>query len=172
MILIDGHNRWNISVSHAGIHFNLKRMDFEDRQHAKVWILRNQLGRRNVDKWVKFDMVKQLEELEKDKAKERQGTRTDIVPTLAPSDAGKVRDKMAALVGVSHGTYDKMKRIDEEATETTKQMVRDGKLSINQAYNSTFPARPDPVKQARQENEVLLELFRSVTPHKPGTRIK
>lgn len=29
------------------------------------------------------------------------------VPTLAQADIGKTRDKMAKLVGVSHGTYNK-----------------------------------------------------------------
>lgn len=35
------------------------------------------------------------------KAKERQGSRTDIVETLPPSDTGKARDKIGEKVGVS-----------------------------------------------------------------------
>ena len=156
-ILIDGHNRWNISVMHGGIPFQIKRMEFPDRDAVKLWIIRNQLGRRNIDKWIRFDLSKQLAEIEAKQAKERQGTRTDIVPILAPSNAGKTRDKMAEIVGVSHGTYDKMKAIDEKATPETKQLVREGKLSINQAFNSVHPKRPDPVKQAKAEHAEFQE---------------
>lgn len=135
-ILIDGHNRFRISAKHAGIMFDVKRMEFADRDEAKLWIIRNQLGRRNIDKWARFDLAKQLESIESKKAKERQIRKPvdSVVPTLA-QQSGKTRDKMAEMVGVSHGTYDKMKVIDEKATPQTKQQVRDGKKSINAAFN-------------------------------------
>ena len=66
-------------------------------------------------------------------------------------------DKMAEMVGVSHGTYDKMKAIDEKATPETKQLVREGKLSINQAFNSVHPKRPVPVKLAKAEHAEFQE---------------
>ena len=133
-ILVDGHNRWKISAKHGGIPFQIKEMKFDLREDAKAWIIRNQIGRRNIDKWVKFDLQKLLEPIEKAEAKKRQGTRTDIVPTLAPSDAGKTRDKMAKQIGVSHGTYQKMKVIDDSNDEKVKQAVRSGEMSINQGY--------------------------------------
>ena len=45
--------------------------------------------------------------IERERAKERQGTRNDIVPTLAQSEEGKSRDIVAGKVGMSHGTFDK-----------------------------------------------------------------
>ena len=157
-ILIDGHNRWNISVKHGGIPFQIKQMEFPDRNAVKLWIIRNQLGRRNIDKWIRFDLTKQLAEIEAKQAKERQGTRTDInIPPMLAESKGDTRDKMAEMVGVSHGTYDKMKAIDEKATPETKQLVREGKLSINQAFNSVHPKRPDPVKLAKAEHAEFQE---------------
>lgn len=132
-ILIDGHNRFKIIAKHM-LHYTEIWKQFKNRDEAKAWIIRNQLGRRNIDKWIKFDMAKELEALEKIKAKERQGTRTDIVPTLAQSDTGKTRDKISAQIGVSHGTYDKMKAIDESNDEKLKEQVRSGDVSINQGY--------------------------------------
>lgn len=131
--LIDGHNRMKIAEKH-GLPYEVKRMEFDQREDVKAWIIRNQLGRRNLDVWAKFDLQKILEPIEKAEAKKRQGTRTDIVPTLAPSDAGKTRDKMAKQIGVSHGTYEKMKVIDSSDNENVKQAVRSGEMSINQAY--------------------------------------
>ena len=152
-ILIDGHNRWRIAAKHGGMSFTTKCMEFKDRDEVKVWIITNQLGRRNLKEWQRFDLNKELEVIEKNKAKDRQGTRTDIVPTLAQSEKGRTRDKMAERIGVSHGTYDKMKRIDEMATPHVKAAVRRGDISINRAYNSTFPNQKDRVKVAKEEHE-------------------
>lgn len=133
-ILVDGHNRWKISAKHGGIPFQIKEMKFDLREDAKAWIIRNQIGRRNIDKWVKFDLQKLLEPIEKAEAKKRQGTRTDITPILAESEKGETRDKMAKQIGVSHGTYQKMKAIDDSSDEKVKHAVRSGDMSIDQGY--------------------------------------
>lgn len=143
MILLDGHNRFEIAVKHHGaIHFELKKMRFSgnDREQAKAWMLKNQLGRRNLDEWKKYDLTKHLDEVERVLAKARMsaggGDKKSGVPTLAPpiEGTGKTRDKMASLVGVSHGTYDKMKYIDQHGTPEQNKQVRSGDKSINQAW--------------------------------------
>jgi ParB family chromosome partitioning protein len=53
----------------------------------------------------------ELEALERPKAKERQGTRTDLVENCHEVDAGKTRDKVAAAVGMSGRTYEKAKAV-------------------------------------------------------------
>ena len=153
-MLIDGHNRWNIAAHHSGLTFEVVYKEFADLDEAKAWIYKNQLGRRNLDKWQRYDLAKGLQSLEAKKAKERQGTRTDIVPTLAPSNAGKTRDKMAEMVGVSHGTYDKMKVIDEKGTDALKQAVRSGEMSINHGF---LVASGKESKSPRQLNKEFIE---------------
>lgn len=166
-ILIDGHNRFRIVGKHPTIQFNIKRMKFDDRDEAKLWIIRNQLGRRNLKEWDRFDLAKSLEAIEHSKARERQGTRTDIVPTLAPSQKGKTRDKLAEVVGVSHGTYDKMKAIDESKDEHLKQQVRNGDISINKGYQiakgieiktkSPAKAKQERIDRAKEEHAEFKE---------------
>lgn len=161
-ILIDGHNRFKIAAKH-GLHWNERQMEFMDRDSAKAWIIRNQLGRRNLKEWDRFDLAKSLEAIERNKAKERQGTRTDIVPTLAPSKKGKTRDKLAEVVGVSHGTFDKMKAIDESDDERLKQQVRNGDISINKGYQiakgieiktkSPAKAKQERIDKAKEEHK-------------------
>ena len=167
-VLIDGHNRFKIAAKH-GLPWDEKKMEFADRDEAKLWIIQNQLGRRNLDKWQRFDLAKQQEHIEKAKAKERQGTRTDlnIVPTLAQSEHGKTRDKMASQVGVSHGTYDKMKAIDESDDERLKQQVRNGDISISKGYQiatgkeiktkSPAKAKQERIDRAKEEHEEFKE---------------
>ena len=45
-ILIDGHTRHRLCRKH-GIRFETKELQFKDRDAVVVWMLRNQLGRRN-----------------------------------------------------------------------------------------------------------------------------
>lgn len=140
-ILIDGHNRWEISAKNAGIPFKIVHMRFENRAEAETWILKNQLGRRNIDKWARFDLSKRLEEIESARAKERQIRKPadSVVEKLPPQ---KTRDAMGEMVGVSGKTYDKMKFIDEHAPEPIKQAARRGDLSINKAYQITTNKPP------------------------------
>jgi phage N-6-adenine-methyltransferase len=45
--LLDGHNRYEI-CTRLGLPFEVREVEFEDREAAKDWIDRNQLGRRNL----------------------------------------------------------------------------------------------------------------------------
>lgn len=47
-------------------------------------------------------MALEIERYEAEEARKRQGTRTDIVELIPPSESGKARDKAAA--GVNRGT--------------------------------------------------------------------
>lgn len=55
-ILIDGHNRYQIAKKH-GLLYQTQDMEFEDRDHAMVWIIDNQLGRRNLNSYNRSTLV-------------------------------------------------------------------------------------------------------------------
>ena len=46
-ILLDGHNRYEICDKY-GVEFYVSEIELGDREEAKIWILQNQLGRRNL----------------------------------------------------------------------------------------------------------------------------
>lgn len=149
-ILIDGHNRYEIAEKH-GLEFKTEEMEFTSRDDAKEWIIDNQLARRNLDKWQKFDLIKKREEIEKRKAKERMsdgGKGVEILPHLKE----KTRDAMGGKVGVSGKTYDKMKAIDESDNEEIKKAVRNKEMSIDKAYREVkgFPSK----KKLQPQTEV------------------
>lgn len=148
-ILIDGHNRYEIAEKH-GLEFKTEEMEFTSRDDAKEWIIDNQLSRRNLDKWQKFDLVKKREEIEKRKAKWRMsdgGKGKEIFPDLK----GQSRDAMGEKVGVSGKTFDKMKAIDESDNEEVKQAVRNNKMSIDKAYREV---KGLPHKNPQPQTEV------------------
>jgi N6-adenosine-specific RNA methylase IME4 len=47
LILLDGHNRKKLCELH-GIHYEVATIELESREAAKLWIRKNQLGRRNL----------------------------------------------------------------------------------------------------------------------------
>jgi hypothetical protein len=53
-ILIDGHNRYEI-CTRLDIPFDVKEIDFDSRDEAKLWIVQNQLGRRNLTDFAKAE---------------------------------------------------------------------------------------------------------------------
>jgi len=161
-ILVDGHNRWKIAVEHGGMHFDVVEKKFDTRADAEAWIIRNQLGRRNIETWTRYDLVQKLEEIEKAEARKRMSDGAKGVPTLAQAEKGKTRDKMANMVGVSHGTYDKMKTIEEHGTPEIQAKARSGEISTNEAYRQTTNLmRPlkkeDIVQKAREEREAFAQ---------------
>ena len=101
-------------------------------------------------------MNKKREALER-QAKKRQGTRTDLNIREKLPKSERPRDIIGKELGVSGRQVDKLHEINKKATPQTKQLVREGKLSINQAFNAVHPKRTDPVKQAKKEHEAFQE---------------
>lgn len=144
-ILIDGHNRWEISAKHAGIRFDIVRKEFNLRDDVKEWIIKNQLGRRNIPAYVRAELALKLKDEIKAKAKQRQGTRTDkgnIVQNSARS-----RDELASIAGVSHDTIHKVEKIQEKASPETREALRKGETSINQVYSNIIASENQTRKQ-------------------------
>jgi DNA modification methylase len=69
--IVDGHNRYNICQDN-NIPFETKELIFETEQDALIWIIKNQLGRRNLTDYNKTNLALQLTDILSDKAKENQ----------------------------------------------------------------------------------------------------
>ena len=70
-ILLDGHNRMRICAEN-NIQFEIIEMDFESREEAMLWILENQLGRRNLNDAMRIQLALSKVELLKEQAKKNQ----------------------------------------------------------------------------------------------------
>ena len=156
-ILLDGHNRWKISAAHSGIRFNVAYKEFKTRAEAEQWIILNQFGRRNLSAYDRSVLALKLKPLIAEKAKEKQSEAGGALRQKSDKAAINTRKELAKVAGVSHDTIHKVEKIEKEATERTKQLVRQGDLSINQAYNGLFPKRPDPVERAKEAHTAFEE---------------
>ncbi len=135
--IVDGHNRYSVCTKH-NIPFKIQEKEFADKNSVILWMIDNQLGRRNIPDYARVELNLRKEDILKPIAKENQGKRTDLVPELAQSNMGRVREKIAEVSKVSHGTVDKVKFIRDNADEETKSKLRSGnkELSINKVYQN------------------------------------
>ena len=131
-VLVDGHNRYRICTKH-NIPYQVVQKDFADRNEAKLWMIRNQLSRRNLPSFVRSELALKLKPVIAEMAKENQGTRTDICQISDRSSIDTKRE-LAKVADVSHDTIAKVEKIIAVAPEEVKTQLRKGEMSINQAY--------------------------------------
>ena len=117
-------------------------MQFADRNDALLWIIKNQLGRRNLSAYDRSILALRLKPVIAAKAKENQAEyhgnqyESGLIPTLGEVQKPIRTDKeIAKAAGVSHGTLAKVEKIEAEATPEIKAALRTGDLSINAAYD-------------------------------------
>jgi len=157
-ILIDGHNRFDIAAKHS-LKCEFRQMKFENRNEAMFWMIRNQLGRRNISAYDRTLLALKLKpEIEK-KAKEKQATHTK--QGYQKSDkAVNTNKELATIASVSHDTIHKVQMIEKKAPEAVKEAARKGDMSINEAYKRTVDnvVKPrDVVKEAKERHEQFKE---------------
>ena len=147
-ILVDGHNRFRISAMHSGIRFDIKRMEFRDRYEAKLWIINNQLGKRNLIKYDKVRLEDQKRQILAEQAREKklsflkQNTSTEDkkscprrVQTRQEKRENSTDYKIAKAAGTSEDTVRKVRAINEKGSPALIEAVRKGDKTINQAHN-------------------------------------
>lgn len=135
-ILVDGHNRYEICTSHD-VPFKTVQREFEDRNDVKLWMMKNQLARRNLQPIQRIDIVRKCKDAVKAKAKERQGTRTDIDNIVENFPQSKARDELGAMAGVSGKTFEHGEVVLNEAPVEVVEAVKSGDMSIDAAYQVT-----------------------------------
>jgi len=136
-IIVDGHNRYKICQK-GDIPFKTIEMSFDDRDDAKLWIINNQLGRRNLEPVDRVALVELKRHVEKRLAEARMKAgkkinELDPQVNLPEGSKGQVRDKLASEAGVSGRTYDRLVKVNKEGTEELKQAVRERKVSASRA---------------------------------------
>ena len=137
-ILIDGHNRYKICIKH-NISFNVIQRDFVNRNEVLLWIMRNQLSRRNLTDFQRVEIVRKCEEAIKAQARERQATSTggskpQLKEKLPEAEKKQSRDELGKMAGVSGKTYEHAAEVIDEAPEPVIEATRKNELSINSAY--------------------------------------
>ena len=163
-VLVDGHNRYEIAQKH-NIEFRTVQREFSDESAAELWILQNQLGRRNLSDFQRVELVRKCEGAVKEKAERNlhlsSGRGIKGVENLPQV---KSRDELGAMAGVSGKTYEHAAAVIDKAPEPVVKAARAGDLSINAAHEVTrmgFEQQreiADRIEQGEAPREVVDEV--------------
>ena len=141
-VLIDGHNRFEICMKH-GIQFEIKEMVFASHEDAMVWILENQLGRRNLNDAMRIELALAKAELLREKAKSNQilsggdKSRDGAVlteKTKFENQPINVRKILASEAGISEDTMNKYMQVKRDGSPELVEKVKNGELKIGTAH--------------------------------------
>lgn len=133
--LVDGHNRYKICTQN-NISYQIVKRDFPDREAVILWIIINQMSRRNLTPFQRSELALRLKPKLTQEAKERreaqlkQNADKDKIPQRNEKK-GQVREQLGEIAGVSGKTIDRVETILTKGTKEDIQEVREGKSSIS-----------------------------------------
>lgn len=137
-LIVDGHNRVGICKKH-NIPCPIEEMEFASINEAKLWMIKNQLGRRNASKFVKCELVLQQRDALMGEGKRKQGWRkgaADVFPNLGKrEDTINTEKFLAEIAGVSKGTLYCARWLLDHADEEALTQLRNDEISIYSAWN-------------------------------------
>ena len=159
-VIVDGHNRYRICRAHM-IPYRIERRNFASRDEAMLWMLRNQLSRRNLNDFQRVEMVRKCEGAVKAQAKERQrgGQGGILLPEKLPeANRNDSRDTLGAMAEHAAAVLD-------HAPAPVIEATRKKELSINTAYEVT--RLPDD-----KQSEVAERIEQGENPRKVVSDVK
>lgn len=165
--IVDGHNRFKICTQHE-TPFGFVEQKFADRREARIWILDNQLSRRNLSEITRMDLALLMKTEVQAQAQERMKTaektgRGNKKPSPKSDEALRTDATLAAKAGVGKT---KLREYGDVVASVT-DAISDGRIS------------PEEAARVRDEGEqliaavyaVILATERRATtiPLRPGT---
>lgn len=134
-VLVDGHNRHTI-CQREGLVFKTKEIELPDRNAAKLWIIDNQMGRRNISDLDRIGLQSAREEVLREIGKANQVRKPKSVSAKLPKQKVNTRKTLAKAADVGERTYDAGKLVLEaektgEIPKAVVDEVRNGKRAIH-----------------------------------------
>jgi N6-adenosine-specific RNA methylase IME4 len=134
--IVDGHNRYEICSKH-GIMFNTAYMEFANEDDACIWMIANQIGRRNINDGQKWQLIEEKKRILLERGREKQACGQGGVLLLSEYDKSKphnTQKEIASDLGWSTGKVAKADYVWKKAPETVKQEILSGEKSFDRAY--------------------------------------
>ncbi len=146
----DGHNRFKICRKHR-IPIKYKIIDLGDDESIKLWIVEQQLGRRNLSDFQRIEYALKYKAVIAAKAKENQRASGGAVREKSTKPVN-TRDAIAQMAGVSNNTVNKVEYIEKFADEETKEQLRRGdkSASINKVHKKLKAEQTDKTHEKHQ----------------------
>lgn len=139
--IVDGHNRYQICCKHE-IQFETVEKDFENKEQAVEWVIKNQFGRRNLSIMQRSELALKLKSMIQEKAKDNQklsegrGKKGLTKSTNLLDSKVSTRKEVSKIAGVGEETIYKAERILNQGTPEQIDRARTGGKgnSVNAVY--------------------------------------
>ncbi|HSQ48769.1 MAG TPA: ParB N-terminal domain-containing protein [Candidatus Deferrimicrobiaceae bacterium] len=168
--VLDGHHRFRACIE-LGIEPDFEVRKFDDKLLEKKFVIEANLRRRHLNNFQLVELAVPLLEIEKALAKQRQskggkngrdlqlGLASDDTESNEPQISAKATEVVAKKAGLSTRTFERGKKILDNATEDDKQRLREGKVSISKVYQEIREAeKPKPTEpEVKVESEGELQ---------------
>lgn len=164
--IIDGHNRYEIATR-WNLDYETENKRFNNENDVREWMINNQFGRRNLSNYQRSVLALQLEEVFSERAKEKQGKRTDLLVNSPKSEPIDTRKELSKIASVGEQTIARVKVIEAKANEETKAKLSTGEVSINQVYQDIKKEEKKEERDKKIEDvKAKIESENLVTPNK------
>jgi N6-adenosine-specific RNA methylase IME4 len=127
-ILLDGHNRFTLAKKHD-LAYRVKCLEFKTRDEAKLWIIKNQVGRRNLSESQRAMCAARLANLTRGNptgANQHEGGNTPI--------GGIPQGDAAAMFNVSERSVSRAKAVLDHGTPEIIAAVTADEVAVSKAY--------------------------------------
>lgn len=140
-VLLDGHNRYEICTRRGIAYKTVPAVGVDTHDDAKLWIVRNQLGRRNISDFVRAELALVAKPLIEAKARaNQQGGKGGVLLSQNSDEAIRTDEAVAELASVSRDTVRKVEKIKETAAPELFTNRREGTDTYGSASSSKhFP---------------------------------
>lgn len=157
--IVDGHHRYNIAKKHDLL-FKVEEMEFLNEDDVKVWIISNQLSRRNISPFVRAELEIERERIHKLRAQQLNEIigRKNLTGDFSGAEELEIkktdtREEVAKAAGVSHGYIFNVKQIKNKCNdEEVLQKLRENKVTVSKVLNEIKKAE----KKTKREEEMKL----------------
>ena len=133
LTVIDGHTRLAAAKKLLFAQIPVILKDFKDEAEALKYAIEMQTNRRNL---TDAELINCINELDKRKSVGR--------PKKIPSDegiSGGSAENTGKLLGISRAKVERIRAINDHASDEIKEAVKSGEMTVNMAYNKTMDAR-------------------------------
>ena len=144
--LVDGHNRYAICNKY-NIDFKTITKDFLNREEAKMWIIKNQFGRRNLSDYDKGKLAIKIKEMLKEKAKIKEQKRKQN----------------------SNFNYDQL-NISKERRNMIEELIKNNKKRVYANANKIYVIQNEDKVKIGSANH-LEDRLKDVTTHLPNAKL-
>lgn len=135
-VIVDGHNRYEICTIN-NIQFQTRELFFKDDEEAKIYIINNQLGRRNLTPAVRGDLAWQKAGMIEERARANQLRKPESVSAERQKQTEPIHTakELAKQTNIPERTLAKIKRIRDSGDEKVRDKMLRGDISISAADN-------------------------------------